>query len=106
MFKVNRYISILLLVSFFPVLTPKEFIHDLFGHEDTHDVYHPDLSIEKQHRHCSIFQVTFSSFVSYLKNFVQEKEFNKSDFSFLYKSFIHGISEHLSYLRAPPSSPF
>jgi len=84
-------------------MTPKEYIHDLFGHDDTHDSYHPELSIEKQHKHCSIFQVTFSSFVSYLKNLLSQKEFDHPFYSFPYQSFIPGISVNLSCYRAPPS---
>jgi hypothetical protein len=103
MFKVNRYISILLLVCFLPVVTPREFIHDLFGHEDTHDDYHPAVTFEKAHKHCSILQITFSSFISYLKNFLLEQEFDNSVYSFPVRSFIPGISVDLSYLRAPPS---
>lgn len=106
MSKLNRYISILLFVSFLPVITPKEYFHDLFGHVDTHDYYHPDVRIEKLHRHCSILQVTFSSFVSYLKNFLFQKEFNYTFYSFPYQSFIPGVSVNISCLRAPPSLHF
>ncbi|TRZ71660.1 MAG: hypothetical protein D4R97_06510 [Bacteroidetes bacterium] len=103
MFKVNRYISIFLLVCFLPVVTPREFIHDLLGHEDTLDIYHSTATLEKLHKHCSILQVTFSSFVSYLKNFLFQKEFYNSFYSFPHQSFIPGVSVNLSSLRAPPS---
>lgn len=103
MIKMNRYISIFLLVCFLPVLTPKEFIHNLFGHEDTNDIYHSSITIEKQHRHCGILQITFSSFISYLKNVIHEKEFCYSVYNFHSKLFIPGISVNLCHLRAPPS---
>lgn len=106
MFKVKRYISILLLVGFLPVLTPKEYIHDLFGHEDTHENYNSALTIDKAHKHCSILQVTFSTFVSLQKNFLQGQEFNNSVYIFPDQSFIPELSVHLSYLRGPPSYHF
>lgn len=102
MVKVNRYISILLLVCFLPIVTPKEFIHDLFGHEDTIDHYHSDITIEKIHKHCSILQVTFSSFLSSLKIFFQKKEVNDCLYTYSPQSFIPEISVNLSFLRAPP----
>jgi hypothetical protein len=102
MINVNRYISIFLLACFLPVMTPREIIHDLFGHEDTHDVYHSTVTIEKLHRHCSIYQMTFSSFISFLKSFSPEKEVNNSFYFFPHEEFIPAISVNLSSLRAPP----
>jgi hypothetical protein len=104
MVKVNRYISILLLVSFLPFVIPKEYIHDLFGHEDTHDDYHPSLIFEKKHTHCSILQITLSTFISHLKNVILRREPDKTVFSFPGNSFIPGVSVNLSHLRAPPSN--
>ncbi|MGA2822857.1 MAG: hypothetical protein ABSE72_04960 [Bacteroidales bacterium] len=102
MSKVNRYISILLLVCFLPVVTPKEFIHDLFGHEDTLDHYHSDITIEKIHKHCSIFQISFSIFISSLKSFFPKKEIDNCAYSFPQQTYIPGLSVNLSFLRAPP----
>jgi hypothetical protein len=100
--RITRYISILLLVSFLPILTPREFIHDLFGHEDTFDAYHSALVIERVHTHCSILQVTFSTFISTLKVFSVKKEVSNCPYAFSRTLFIPAISVHLSSLRAPP----
>jgi len=103
MSKLARYISILLLASFLPFVIPKEYIHDLFGHEDTHDEFHPSLIIEKQHTHCSILQITLSNFISDLKSFFLKSEPFCTFYIFPESSFIPGISVNLSNLRAPPS---
>jgi hypothetical protein len=84
-------------------MTPRDLIHDLFGHEDTRDIQHSVATIEKIHRHCSIFQVTFSSFVSIQKNLLFPRDFNHSFYSVSLQSFHPGISVLLSSLRAPPS---
>jgi hypothetical protein len=87
-------------------VTPKEFIHDLFGHEDTIDHYHSDATIEKIHKHCSILQISFSIFISSLKSFFQKTEIDKCTYSFQQQSSIPEISVNLSFLRAPPSYHF
>jgi len=102
MLRIRQNIALFLLVCFLPVVTPKEFIHSLFGHEDTHCHYHPDLTIEKAHRHCGILQVTASSFVSEFKTVLPGKIVNNFVCFFPDQSFISGISYHLSFLRAPP----
>ena len=102
MFNIRRQISILLLVCFLPVITPKEFIHALLGHDDTECYYHSDLTIDKIHRHCKILQIMASSFVAELKSFLIPTLFQKTLYFFSTQSFISDISFHLSYLRGPP----
>ena len=103
MIKIRRFISILLLASFLPILVPRELVHNLFGHDDTQDHYHAAITIEKAHKHCRILQVTFSTFISHLKNIIPEKKFTGSFYCFTELSFIPSISVNLSSLRAPPS---
>jgi len=102
MIQINRYLSFLLLVCLLPVLTPREVVHDLFGHEDTHDVYHSLVTIEKLHKHCNIFQVTFSTFIYSLKKVSINKEINYFEYSFSQQNFTPGKSVSLPFLRAPP----
>jgi len=104
MFKLNRYLSILLLACFLPVVTPREFIHELFGHEDTQDIFHSTPTIEKIHQHCSLLRVTFSTFVPHLQPFLLQKVLNIAFYSLPHFSFIPGISVNLSFLRGPPLS--
>ena len=103
MIKIRRFISILLLASFLPVIIPREFVHDMFGHDDTPDQYHGGITIEKVHKHCSILQITFSTFLAYLKISIPEKNFTGSFYSFTKSSFVPSISVNLSSLRAPPA---
>ena len=60
----NKYLTYLLLVTFFWAILPTHTLHDLFAnHEDTeHDFcakYHSHLGthIEKKHTHCEILKV-------------------------------------------------
>jgi hypothetical protein len=102
MFGIRRYISIALFICFIPVITPKEFIHDLMGHNDTDCLWHPDKTVNKAHQHCKILQITASAFVAELKIFSIQTFHQKSIYFFSSHSFISGISFHISNLRAPP----
>jgi len=103
MFRIKKYIPILLLASFLPFVIPKEYIHDLFGHEDTQDEYQSSLILEKHHTHCSILQITLSNFLSTSNTVCFKNEPYHSFYIFPESSFIPGISVNLSNLRAPPS---
>jgi hypothetical protein len=102
MFCVRRYISVVLLVCFIPVITPKEFIHALMGHDDTECYWHSDVTVDKIHQHCKILQITASAFVADLKNILSPGTVHKTCYFFSAQSFISGISFHISYLRGPP----
>jgi hypothetical protein len=103
-FSIRSHISVVLLVCFLPVITPKEFIHAFMGHEDSECNGHSALTIDKVHQHCKILQITASSFVAEFRNFLFPGHFQKEIWSFPAQSFIPGISFHLSSLRAPPVS--
>ena len=107
MSKIKRGISVVILfLSFLPVIIPREFVHELFGHEDTTDHYHAAVILEKGHTHCSILNITFSNFISCLKNPVPEKKIIISFYTFAEISVLPGISVNLSSLRAPPAYIF
>jgi len=57
-------------------------------HEDTQDHYHSAVTIEKIHKHCSILQISFSIFISYLKSFVLKKEIDNCAYSFPQQTYI------------------
>jgi hypothetical protein len=99
----NRDIAFFLLLCFLPVITPKEFIHGLFGHEDTSDVFHVTTSVEKVHKHCSLLQMTFSTFFSGVKNYQSVKDAELVIHLFPLLAFIPVMSVNLSHLRAPPA---
>ena len=102
MLKISRYISILLLVNFLPFVIPKEYIHELFGHEDSLDRYHSDLTFEKAHKHCGILQITTSSFVRNSRTVLTTGSLINIACILPVQNFIAGISYHISLLRAPP----
>jgi hypothetical protein len=58
MIAVKRYIAFFCLVTIAVFIVPKEFIHSLYGHTDTIDVFQKDnvIQFEKQHRHCEILK--------------------------------------------------
>jgi hypothetical protein len=101
-FSIRHHISVVLLVCFLPVITPKEFIHAFLGHEDTECNGHPALTIDKVHQHCKILQITASSFLGGLKKSPLPGIFRKASYFFSAQTFISGVSIHLSFLRAPP----
>jgi hypothetical protein len=103
MIKSRKFVSILLLACLLPVVTPAEYIHDLFGHKDTHDEFQPVTIIDKAHKHCLILQITFSSFITILNTFLIKAAINHFTGSIIDLKFIPGISVNLSSLRAPPS---
>jgi hypothetical protein len=106
MLRIRQNTALFLLVCFLPVITPKEFIHSLFGHEDTHCLYHSDLTIGTVHRHCSILQITSSTFVHEHKALLQGKIIHLIACFIPDQSFISEISFHISFLRAPPALVF
>jgi hypothetical protein len=59
----GKYISIaqLLVLSFY--LSPKYYIHGLYSHEDTHCHAGASTSLEPQHHHCKILQLSEAVFL-------------------------------------------
>ncbi len=53
-----RHISWVLLVVFGLIITPKELIHEWYGHDDTHCRAAGSLAVETHHSHCEILRVT------------------------------------------------
>jgi hypothetical protein len=46
-----------LLLVFSVILVPREFIHGLYGHEDTRCVPGSEPTLEQKHHHCAILQI-------------------------------------------------
>jgi hypothetical protein len=59
----NKYISIALLLVLSVYLSPRYYVHELYGHEDTH--CHPGalLTLEPRHHHCKILQLSEAVFL-------------------------------------------
>jgi hypothetical protein len=56
--KIIQHTSWLLLLVFGLIITPKELIHEFYGHEDTHCNSGNDQAFESHHHHCDILQLT------------------------------------------------
>ena len=63
----KRHISILLLVVFGLIITPKELIHEWYGHEDTHCRATGSIAIETHHNHCEILKLASPVYTSPVK---------------------------------------
>ena len=55
--KLKSGLSVLLLVVLGLALTPMEYVHSLYGHEDTHCLPHSAPCIGEAHHHCKILQL-------------------------------------------------
>jgi len=59
-----QHITWLLLVVFGLIITPKELIHEFYGHEDTRCNPGDRATFESLHHHCEILQLTCPSYTS------------------------------------------
>jgi hypothetical protein len=62
MFGLRLYIARSLLLVFSIILVPKEFIHSLYGHEDTRCIPGAQVTLGPKHHHCAILQIVASVF--------------------------------------------
>lgn len=45
------------------ILMPVDYIHEIYGHDDTHCHPHTQMTFDKQHHHCELLQYRFSLFL-------------------------------------------
>ena len=62
--RLRTYISPGLMLVFTIILIPNEYIHLIYGHEDTHHVFNSDPTFENHHHHCQILSHRFSIFLN------------------------------------------
>jgi hypothetical protein len=100
----KRILSLLLLLVFCVILSPKELLHDLH-HSDSIDTKNPSdkgFYIGLKHHHCTILQVAspllYHSILLFALFFFAVYTF----FNALYSSFICEKLSDLNYLRGPP----
>jgi len=56
----KRYIGLLLLLLFMGYIVPRELVHDLVHHQDTHDHVSSiggDVRIDNSHQHCDVLKL-------------------------------------------------
>ena len=98
----KRNIAITLLAVLGIILIPREYIHALYGHEDTHCVPHSGYTLEKAHHHCKILQVTFPVFLDQYQTLLPEADLASSCSISISSSQFQGQCPALPNLRAPP----
>ena len=54
---IKRHITWLLLAVFSLIITPKEMIHEFYGHDDTHCNPGNLVAVESCHHHCQILKI-------------------------------------------------
>jgi hypothetical protein len=102
--KLKSGLSILMLVVLGLALTPMEYVHSLYGHEDDHCLPHSDPGIGKAHHHCKILQLIPYLFLDAGKQVIPGKHsFSRTIFINLYKeTVIYAILKPSP--RAPPAN--
>jgi hypothetical protein len=94
----------LLTITLFVV--PKEYIHDLYGHEDTRDISHQQQTFEKAHRHCEILGYNTPHYIFQYKIFLLSVSFiQQTIFINHHFTYIIPFSSYFN-LRAPPAETF
>ena len=101
--KIKKHISIVLLLLFGLIFTPKAYLHSLYGHEDTCCLPHPDLRIEKIHYHCKILQLNTPIFLAPAGSFPEMKPACFPDAGKGEELFVPGVAFAESPPRAPPT---
>jgi hypothetical protein len=59
----TKHVSIVLLLVLSFYLSPRFYVHELYGHEDTHCHSGASSAIEPLHHHCEILQLSESVFL-------------------------------------------
>ena len=107
LFRIRKYISLLLLLTICLFVVPKEYFHDLYGHEDTRDVsQQQQQALGKAHQHCEILGFNTPHYIYQYKifllsaSFIQQTVFEKQQ-----SNYIIPFSFYFN-LRAPPAETF
>jgi hypothetical protein len=83
-------------------IVPKEYIHDLYGHEDTRDNNQQQQTLEKAHRHCEILGYNTPHYTFQYKIFLLSVSFIQQTFlPHQQSSYIIPFYSYFN-LRAPP----
>jgi hypothetical protein len=98
----RKYISYFLLLTISLFIVPKEYIHDIYNHQDTRCFEHQQSSFEKAHIHCEILKYNTPHYCFSYQIFLLPFAFLQGTFSAfqLHSRFIQML--HHFDLRAPP----
>jgi|WetSurMetagenome_2_1015567.scaffolds.fasta_scaffold353596_1 hypothetical protein len=100
----KNFLSFLFLLLISVFIVPKEFIHSLYGHEDTTCFSHQGRTIEAKHQHCEILKYHAPVFVENVKieNLCQLCNLSGISIPKYFCTFFPVFNSYL--LRAPPFS--
>jgi hypothetical protein len=84
---------------------PVEFIHDLYGHDDTVDVLLPGgvTSIETAHHHCAILKIEFPQYLHHEAQPVFMADLFSGNYFIVYHNPYLPAVQHTIGQRGPPS---
>src|SRR4051812_20223918 len=102
----RRLISLFLLAAISLYIAPKDLLHELCQHEDTHDVICTDYCVQhfsNVHRHCEVLQLTTPPFHQTVNNFSFSSVELLCILSAESKSSYHFSLSPFLFLRGPPS---
>jgi len=103
-YQIRKYVSVLFLFLISLLIVPKEYIHDLAGHEDTLCFFHNGKIVEKPHHHCAILNFNAPLYISASSSQQPAKAVKFENIFLADYSFILSDLSNLSDLRAPPSN--
>ena len=87
-------------------IVPKEYIHDSYRHDDTHDIASKDITFTNIHHHCQILNYNTPNYIFQHKAFLLPVSFiEQSVLIYRQISFTIPFSTYFN-LRAPPAEPF
>ncbi|MGD0709827.1 MAG: hypothetical protein ABR968_01455 [Bacteroidales bacterium] len=106
LFRIRQYIAVFLLLAISLFIVPKEYIHNFYGHDDTHDITSKDVTIANIHHHCQILNYNTPNYIFQHKAFLLPVSFiEQSILPYRQFSFIIPFSSYFN-LRAPPEETF
>ena len=104
--KFKKYISGFLLFTISLFIVPKEYFHDLAGHEDTRDIPGKDITFTNIHHHCEILNYNTPHYIfQYKVVLLPFTFFQQTINTFASPPYFISFFHHFD-TRAPPCSLF
>lgn len=106
LFRLRQYIAVFFLLTISLFIVPKEYIHDIYGNDDTKDIQSKDASFTNTHHHCQILNYNTPNYIFQHKAFLLPVSFvEQAILPYRQFSYIIPFSTYFN-LRAPPAELF
>ena len=100
----HQIVSLFLLTTLLFAVVPVEFIHDLYGHDDTIDAQQPNGTyLERAHHHCAILKIEFPQYLRHEVQPVFGADFIPGNYTIVYHNPYLPVVVHTIGQRGPPS---